>query len=98
MLYVVYLVTGIVAGVIGGLLGSGGCALMMPVIRFGFHFDPAIAVGTMLTAVDFTAASGAIEHWKMKNVAIDSAWNAPVRSQSRTADEPRAIVYERRRQ
>jgi hypothetical protein len=25
----------------------------MPVIRFGFHFDPAIAVGTILTAVIF---------------------------------------------
>lgn len=73
MLYAIYFVTGIVAGVIGGLLGTGGCALMMPVIRFGFHFDPAIAVGTTLTAVVFTAASGAVKHWKMKNVDTRTA-------------------------
>ncbi len=73
MLYAIYLVTGIIAGVIGGLLGTGGSALMMPVIRFGFHFDPAIAVGTTLTAVVFTAASGAYKHWKMKNVDAGTA-------------------------
>lgn len=46
---------------------------MMPVIRFGFHFDPAFAVGTTLTAVVFTAASGAIQHLRMKNVDKDTA-------------------------
>jgi hypothetical protein len=73
MIYIIYLVTGLLAGVIGGLLGTGGCALMMPVIRFGFHFDPAIAVGTTLTAVVFTAASGAYQHLKMKNVDKETA-------------------------
>ena len=74
IIYLVYLITGLLAGVIGGLLGTGGCALMMPVIRFGFHFDPAIAVGTTLTAVVFTAASGAYQHIKMKNVDKGTAW------------------------
>jgi hypothetical protein len=68
MFYLIYLVTGFFAGIIGGLLGTGGCALIMPVIRFGFHFDPAIAIGTTLTAVVFTAASGAYQHIKMNNV------------------------------
>jgi hypothetical protein len=68
MEFVIYLITGLLAGVIGGLLGTGGCALMMPVVRFGFHFDPALAVGTTLTAVVFTAAAGAYQHIKMKNV------------------------------
>ena len=40
MFYIIYLITGLLAGIIGGLLGTGGCALMMPVIRFGFNFDP----------------------------------------------------------
>jgi len=71
--YIIYLITGLLAGIIGGLLGTGGCALMMPVIRFGFNFDPAIAVGTTLTAVVFTAASGAIQHIKMKNVDKETA-------------------------
>ncbi|RPI74806.1 MAG: sulfite exporter TauE/SafE family protein [Desulfobacteraceae bacterium] len=73
MIYVIYLVTGFLAGIVGGLLGTGGCALIMPVIRFGFHFDPAIAVGTTLTAVVFTAASGAYQHLKMKNVDKETA-------------------------
>ena len=68
MVYIFYLITGLFAGVVGGLLGTGGCALIMPVIRFGFHFDPAIAVGTTLTAVVFTAGSGAVQHLRMKNV------------------------------
>jgi len=74
MMYLVYLLTGLLAGIVGGLLGTGGCALIMPVIRFGFHFDPAIAVGTTLTAVVFTAASGAYQHIKMKNVDKSTAW------------------------
>ena len=73
MLYLIYLITGFVAGIVGGLLGTGGCALMMPAIRFGFNFDPAIAVGTTLTAVVFTAASGAYQHLKMKNVDKEAA-------------------------
>lgn len=68
MIYLIYLITGFLAGVIGGILGTGGCALIMPVIRFVFHFDPAVAVGTALTAVVFSAALGAYQHFKMKNV------------------------------
>ena len=73
MLYVAYLVTGLLAGIVGGLLGTGGCAIIMPVIRFGFHFDPAYAVGTTLTAVVFTAGSGAFQHLRMKNVDKNTA-------------------------
>jgi len=61
-------VVGILAGGIGGLLGIGGCVLMMPVIRFGFDFSPALAVGTTLAAVVFTAAAGVIMHWRLGNV------------------------------
>lgn len=74
MSFVIYFVVGILAGVVGGLLGTGGCALMMPVIRFGFHFDPALAVGTTLTAVVFTAGSGAYQHIRMGNVDKTTAW------------------------
>jgi hypothetical protein len=59
---------GIVAGGLGGLLGIGGCVLMMPTVRFGFAFSPAMAVGTTLTAVVFTAGAGAIKHARLGNV------------------------------
>jgi hypothetical protein len=65
---VILFVVGILAGGVGGLLGIGGCVLMMPVIRFGFHFSPTLAVGTTLTAVVFTAAAGAYKHWRLGNV------------------------------
>lgn len=74
MMYIVYLIIGLVSGVVGWLLGTGGCAIMMPVIRFGFHFDPAIAVGTTLLAVVFTAGSWAYQHIKMKNADKKTAW------------------------
>ncbi len=61
-------VIGILAGGVGGLLGIGGCVLMMPAIRFGFNFSPTLAVGTTLAAVVFTAAAGAIQHWRLGNV------------------------------
>lgn len=61
-------VVGILAGGLGGLIGIGGCVLMMPTVRFGFNFSPTLAVGTTLAAVVFTAASGAIQHWRLGNV------------------------------
>lgn len=66
-LFILFIV-GIVAGGLGGLIGIGGCVLMMPAIRFGFDFSPTLAVGTTLAAVVFTAASGAIQHWRLGNV------------------------------
>jgi hypothetical protein len=68
LILVILFVIGILAGGVGGLLGIGGCAIMMPVIRFGFNFSPTLAVGTTLTAVIFTAAAGALQHWRLGNV------------------------------
>lgn len=68
ILMIILFVVGILSGGVGGLLGIGGCAIMMPVIRFGFDFPSVIAVGTTLTAVVFTAAAGAYQHWKLGNV------------------------------
>jgi hypothetical protein len=73
MVYAGYFITGILAGIVGGLFGTGGCTLMMPVIRFGFNLDPAPAVGTTLTAVFITAASGAIQHRRKKNADSETA-------------------------
>jgi hypothetical protein len=71
-LLVLFLI-GIVAGGLGGLLGIGGCVLMMPTVRFGFAFTPALAVGTTLTAVVFTAGAGAIKHARLGNVDKSAA-------------------------
>jgi len=65
---IVLLITGFIAGTLGGLLGIGGCVIIMPVIRFGFNFAPPLMVGTSLAAVVFTSASGAWNNWRMSNV------------------------------
>ena len=62
---IVLLITGFLAGTLGGLLGIGGCVIIMPVIRFLFHFPPTLMVGTSLAAVVFTSASGAWNHWRI---------------------------------
>jgi uncharacterized membrane protein YfcA len=71
---ILYFVAGIAAGIIGGLLGTGGCVLIMPVVRFGFNFDLAFAVGTTLFAVVFTAGAGAYKHWNMGRVDLKTAF------------------------
>jgi len=62
------LVTGLAAGFIGGLLGIGGCVIMLPALYFLFNYPLPLAIGTTITAVILTATSGAIAHLRIKNV------------------------------
>ncbi len=66
-------VTGLIAGTLGGLLGIGGCVIMLPALIFIFHYPLPIAIGTTITAVILTATSGAIGHIRMKNVDYSTA-------------------------
>lgn len=61
-------VVGFLAGVLGGLIGTGGCSVMLPVIHFWMGYPAQIAVGTTLFAVIFTALSGAYGHLVRRNV------------------------------
>jgi uncharacterized membrane protein YfcA len=65
---VALIVVGFFAGVLGGLIGTGGCSLMLPVIHFWMGYPAPIAVGTTLFAVIFTALSGAWGHLIRHNV------------------------------
>ncbi|MCD6457277.1 MAG: sulfite exporter TauE/SafE family protein [Thermoproteales archaeon] len=59
---------GILAGIVGGLLGIGGCSIMLPALYFLFYYSLPCAIGTTITAVIVTAISGATAHFKMKNI------------------------------
>jgi uncharacterized protein len=59
---IVLVLVGFVAGVLGGLIGTGGCSVMLPIIHFWMGYPAAIAVGTTLFAVIFTAISGGYGH------------------------------------
>lgn len=64
---------GVVAGVVGGLLGIGGCSIMLPALYFLFHYPLPCAIGTTITAVIVTAVSGAAAHMRMRNVDFSTA-------------------------
>lgn len=59
---VILVVVGFLAGLLGGLIGTGGCSVMLPIIHFWMGYPASIAVGTTLFAVIFTAISGGYGH------------------------------------
>jgi len=65
---VTLVVVGFLAGLLGGLIGTGGCSVMLPVIHFWMGYPAPIAVGTVLFAVVFTAISGGYGHLIQRNV------------------------------
>ena len=66
-------ITGLIAGTLGGLLGIGGCVIMLPALAFVFKYPLPVAIGTTITAVILTATSGAIGHIRLKNVDYSTA-------------------------
>lgn len=65
---VILVVVGFLAGLLGGLIGTGGCSVMLPIIHFWMGYPAPIAVGTTLFAVIFTALSGGYGHLIQRNV------------------------------
>jgi len=59
---------GFLAGVLGGIIGTGGCSVMLPVMHFWMDYPAPIAVGTTLFAVIFTAISGGYGHLVRHNL------------------------------
>ncbi len=64
----VLLITGLAAGLLGGLLGIGGGVVLMPVLRFVVGLGPAQAAGTCVLAVFFTTLGGSIKHYRLGHV------------------------------
>ncbi|UTW49891.1 sulfite exporter TauE/SafE family protein [Bacterioplanoides sp. SCSIO 12839] len=62
-----YIASGALVGLIVGVTGIGGGALMTPLLLM-FGFPPHIAVGTDLMYASLTKAGGAISHHKQKHV------------------------------
>lgn len=61
---------GLVAGFLGGIIGTGGCSVMLPAIHFWLGYPAPIAVGTTLFAVIFTAISGGYGHLVRRNLDV----------------------------
>jgi uncharacterized membrane protein YfcA len=59
---------GLLAGVLGGLLGIGGGVVLMPLLRFVVGLSPAYAAGTCIVAVFFTTLGGSYRHYRLGHV------------------------------
>ena len=68
------LFTGLIAGIVGGLLGIGGGIVLMPVLRFVIGLSPAYAAGTCVLAVFFTTLGGGFKHYRLGHVPIRSLY------------------------
>ena len=65
-------VGGLVAGVLGGLLGIGGGIVLMPLLRFVVGLSPPYAAGTCILAVFFTTLGGSYYHLKRGHLNLRS--------------------------
>lgn len=59
---ILLIIVGFSAGLLGGLIGTGGCSIMLPILHFWMGYPAPIAIGTTLFAVIFTAISGGYGH------------------------------------
>jgi uncharacterized membrane protein YfcA len=75
MVYLIYLLTGIIAGTLSGLFGIGGGLIIVPALLYSFRsaqFPPELsmimAVGTSLMIILVTVSSSVYGHHKLKNI------------------------------
>lgn len=64
---------GFITGVLGGIIGSGGGTIMLPILHFWLGYAAPVAIGTALFAVAFTAISGAYGHLVRGNLDRNAA-------------------------
>jgi uncharacterized membrane protein YfcA len=74
--FIILIITGFFAGVLGGLLGIGGGIVIMPILRLFVGLSPALAAGTCIVAVFFTTLGGSFRHYKLGHINFKSI--APV--------------------
>jgi len=66
------IISGLVAGVLGGLLGIGGGIILIPFLRYFVGLSPPAAAGTCVVAVFCTTLSGSYRHYRLGHVSIRS--------------------------
>jgi len=72
-LWVAALIIGLIAGVLSGLLGIGGGAVMVPAMTLLMGLSQHMAQGTSLLVIIPTAISGSITHFRMGNIRLPTA-------------------------
>lgn len=59
---------GLLVGALVGLTGLGGGVILLPLLIFGLHTPPIVAVGSGATFATVTKIGAAIVHWRHGNV------------------------------
>jgi uncharacterized membrane protein YfcA len=67
------IVSGLLVGVLSGLIGVGGGVLLVPIMVIGFGFGQHLAQGTSLAAVLPTSAVGAVTHYRRGHLKLTPA-------------------------
>lgn len=71
---ILFLGTGLVAGVLGGFLGVGGGIIMIPILVYLAGFSQHLAQGTTLAAmVPPIGLMAAVAYWRAGNVNLSAA-------------------------
>ena len=74
MQYVLYAVTGLIAGTFSGLLGVGGAVLIIPILIYGFHYSQHDAQGTSLAVLlPPIGILAAYRYWQSGHVHLTAA-------------------------
>jgi uncharacterized membrane protein YfcA len=63
-----FVLLGLTAGMLGGWLGIGGGALMVPMLILLIKMDTKLAIATSLAVIIPIAASGTVKHWSAGKV------------------------------
>ena len=70
LFFIILLISGCFAGLLGGMLGIGGGIVLMPILRFFVGLEAALASGTCIITVFFTTLGGAFRHYKLGHVNL----------------------------
>ena len=62
--WLLLVISGLIAGILAGLLGIGGGTVLVPIL-LAFGYTPLQAVATSSLAIVITATSGTIQNWRM---------------------------------
>lgn len=73
MEYIVYVVAGLIAGILTGLVGLSAAVVIAPIFATFLGINPFTAIGIALASDVFASGVGAVNYYKHKNINIKGA-------------------------
>jgi uncharacterized membrane protein YfcA len=71
--YIIYMVAGLVAGILTGLVGLSAAVIIAPIFATFLGMDPYIAIGIALASDVFASGFGAVTYYSHKNIDLKRA-------------------------